>query len=153
MEKEFKSKFGNKVMLNHAWNSSSDTSIWYTVACHCGSDDHNISMVLEYDKSINMLVVNFYKSVNYSAEFSYKHDSDTLVDVAKDKVKIIWKRIKDATILLFTGNVEMEADFILQEPQHIQDFIDAMIEGREYCLGKNLSNVRDDLSVDQEPGC
>lgn len=153
MDETFKSKFGNKVMFNHAWDSGMDTSIWYTISCDCGSADHNTNIMLEYDKSVNMLIVNFYKTINYSQEFSYVHDSDTLIDVVKNRLKAMWKRIKDATKLLFTGYVEMESDFILQDTQHIQDFIDAIMEGKEYCLGKNAFVLEDNLPVDQEPGC
>ena len=155
MEEEFKSKFGNKTTFVNAWDLKEETSIWYNIGCDCGSGEHDTNIMFEYDKSIDILFLNFYKTISYSKEFGHLYyEDDTLVDVIKDKIKVLWKRMKDATKLLFTGYVEMESDFILKDTQHIQDFIDALIEGREYCLNKNPSAVVNDISTtDNEAGC
>lgn len=155
MEEEFKSKFGNKTTFVNAWDSKEETSIWYNIGCDCGSGGHDTNIMFEYDKSTDILFLNFYKTISYSKEFGHLYyEDDTLVDVIKDKIKVLWKRMKDATKLLFTGYVEMESDFILKDTQHIQDFIDALIEGREYCLNKNPSAVVNDIpTTDNEAGC
>lgn len=155
METEFKSKFGNKVSHTSTWDiPMSNTSVWYNIMCDCCSEDHDTTMEFEYDKDMNMLFLSFYKTINYSKEFSYVWDDDTLVDTIKNRIEVIWRRLKDATKLLFTGYVEMDGDFILQDKQHIQDFIDALIEGRDFCLGKNPPILINDESItDNDAGC
>jgi len=154
METEFKSKFGNKVTHVNTWDTPSDTSVWYNIMCDCTDDSHDTSMEFEYDKSANMLFLNFYKTISYSKQFGYMFEDNTLLDSIKNKIEVIWRRLKDATKLLFTGYIEMNGDFVLKDKQHIQDFIDAMVEGRDYCLDKNPpALMNDELLVDNEAGC
>jgi len=153
METEFKSKFGTKVAHVDTWDTPSDTSVWYNIMCDCTDDSHDISVEFEYDKDANMLFLNFYKQINYSKEFNYVFENDTLIDSIKNKIGVIWRRLKDATKLLFTGYIEMSGDFVLKDKQHIQDFIDAMVEGRDFCLEKNPPVLINDELVDGEAGC
>jgi len=154
MMEEFKSKFGNKVTHMNGWDSPGiDTSIWYNIMCDCCDDSHDTAIEFEYDKECNMLFLNFYRKINYSKQFGFRCDDDTLVDLIKDRIKIIWNRFKDATKLLFTGYIEMHSEFILKDKQHIQDFIDALIEGRDYCLRTRDLPTEDKSTIDDEPGC
>ena len=154
METEFKSKFGTKVAHVDTWDTPSDTSVWYNIMCDCTDNDHDTSIEFEYDKDANMLFLNFYKQINYSKEFDYVFEDDTLIDSIKNKIGVIWRRLKDATKLLFTGYIEMSSDFVLKDKQHIQDFIDALTEGGDFCMGKNPPIlVNDELTTDNEAGC
>jgi hypothetical protein len=135
MEKKFKSKFGNKVSFLNKYDYDKGKSIWYKISCDCGSDDHGATIEIEYDKEINMLFLHFYKEVEYAAWWFWKDDN--FLGKIKDIYNCIIKRIKGSIKLLFTGRLEMEDEFILSREDHINDFIEALQEGKEYCKEEN----------------
>lgn len=120
--KIMESKFKKKVCLDAQY----ENSIWYKVFCDCEDDDHTCTIEIEYDPEINMLVLNFYKNVCY--------DWWSCKDNILGKIQNLINRIKKAIRLIFTGTLEMQEFFMLQDISHIQNFIEAMQEGAGYCI-------------------
>ena len=107
-------------------------SIFYRVACDCGSDEHDIHMEFENDPEIpGFIFLNFYKKLVWS---SYWGDNDKWY-------KNFWLRIKGATKMIFKGYVEVEESFILRGEEHIDSFIEALEEGKQYI--KDLKGEED----------
>jgi len=122
MMTEFKSKFPMKVCNSTVF----EDSIWYVFHCDCGSHDHAATIEIEYDKKLNLISLNFYK------DFEYFNWSDGYLD----KVINCWKRFKTAMRILFVGYIEVNADMIINGTDHVDAFIDALIEGRNYVAVK-----------------
>jgi len=98
-----------------------DDSIVYRVACHCGSDEHDVTIELEKDEEIpSMVFLNFYKKIGWCSHWGNLNWFER-----------VWKRIKCSFLMLFTGYVELQEDFILSE-DNIEPFIEALKEGKEY---------------------
>lgn len=137
IKKKFKSKFGTKVSFRNNFDHKEVRSIWYKVECDCGSDEHAATIEMEYDKEMNMLSLHFYKEVSYSAWCFWKDDN--FFGKVKDAYRIIIRRIKGAIKVLFTGHLPMEDEFLLVDEQHINDFIEALEEAKQYCQeGKKI---------------
>jgi len=102
-----------------------DDSIYYRVACTCGSDEHDVTIELEKDKEIpSMVFLNFYKKIGWCSHWGNLNIFERF-----------WKRIKCSFIMLFIGYVELEESFILSK-DNIEPFIEALNEGREYLKDK-----------------
>jgi len=98
-------------------------AIFYRVACDCGSDEHDLHMEFEKDSEIpEMIFLNFYKKLVWS---SYWGDHDKWY-------RNFWLRIKGATKMIFKGYIEVEESFILRGEDHIDSFIEALEEGKQY---------------------
>ena len=107
-----------KVMKTHEFNDS----IYYRAACSCGSDEHDVTIEFEKDEGIpSMIFLNFHKKIAWCSHWG---DNLNIFERA-------WKRIKCSFLMLFTGYVELEESFILQEEENIDGFIEALIEGKE----------------------
>lgn len=100
-----------------------EDSVYYRATCSCGSDEHDITIEFEIDKDIDhMIFLNFYKKVYWSA--NWKSNDNWF--------KNILFRIKGAFKILFFGYLELQEDFILEGEEHIDSFINALKEGKEY---------------------
>ena len=98
-----------------------EDSIYYRVACSCGSNDHDITIEFEKDQDIpSMIFLNFYKNIAWCSHWGNLNIFERA-----------WKRITCSLKMLFTGFVELEESFILSE-DNIESFIKALIEGKEY---------------------
>lgn len=105
-----------------------DDSIYYRAACSCADNEHDVTIEFEIDKEIpSMIFLNFHKKIAWCS-----HWGDNLNFFGR-----VWKRIKCSFLMLFTGYVELEESFILQDEENIDGFIEALIEGKEYVKGKN----------------
>lgn len=92
-------------------------SVFYKVDCGCGCDDGMLTIELEYED--DMFFMNFYKKIAWNAEWKTKWFGQR-----------IWKRIKVAFKVLFTGYFELEESFIFDDEEHVNNFILAIAEGR-----------------------
>ena len=110
-----------------------DESIWYRISCDCGSKDCDTYMEFEFDKRLNMLFLNFHKDVIVAEPYD---DTENIID----KMERYWKRFCKSMRLLFTGYLKMEESFNLQDEEHINNFIDALHEGRDYILEGRKKN-------------
>ena len=104
--------------------SEGKNSIDYAVHCDCGSTDHTCTICFEANKDFGYSVQFFY-DLCYVGAF---YDSNKLFK--------LWRRIKDALRLVFIGYIELQGDFVIREPEHFDNFIEALKEGREFMDNK-----------------
>lgn len=110
----------NKVMKLDEFKDS----VYYRVACGCGSDEHGTTIEVEYDKDLpGMVFVNFYKRLVWSSHWGNYNIAERF-----------WKRIKGALKILFLGYIEVEESLILRDKEHIDGFIEALEEGKQYIM-------------------
>ena len=103
-----------------------EDSIFYRVACSCGSDGHDLTIGFERDPNMpDMIFINFYKDLAWS---SYWGDSNFFTR--------IWRRFKTSLRIFFIGYIEVEESFILQGEKHIDSFIKALEEGKDFIKSK-----------------
>ncbi len=122
---EFQSKFKKGVSLIHKF----DKSLWYSVQCECGDNECGSIVEIECDNEFGLIQLHFYKEVRFDhwryPEYGF--------------FKFNWfrrflYRWKKAIILAFTGKIKLHGDFLLTDPEHINNFIEALQEGRDYCI-------------------
>lgn len=107
-----------RVMKTNEFNDS----VYYRIACSCGSGDDDLTIEFERDPKIpDMIFLNFYKDLAWSSHWG---DSNFF--------NRIWRRIKTSLKILFTGYIEVEESFVLQGEEHINSFIKALEEGKKF---------------------
>ena len=143
-----KSKFRRGVSRNYEL----EKSISYNIECACGSEEHAVKMEVSYSKFEDWpdedLTINFYKKMSLwhkSGNFvlwsicdyipyGYKiadwldENWPGLVTVV-DKISEIYWRIKYSLKILWTGNIEIDDEILLTDPEHVNSFIEAVNEG------------------------
>jgi len=97
-----------------------ENNISYAVHCDCGSTDHTCTMCFEANKDFGYSI-QFYYDLCYSGAF---YDSN--------KLMALWRRIKDALRLIFIGYVELQGDFVICQPEHFDNFLEALKEGKQF---------------------
>jgi hypothetical protein len=99
-------------------------SIYYRIACGCGSNDHDTTIEFEYDKDLpGMVFINFHKKLVWSSHYG-----------TGNFITRFWKRITGALKILFLGYIEVEESLILRDKEHIDGFIEALEEGKRYIM-------------------
>ena len=106
----------NKVMKMDEFNEA----VFYKADCSCGSDDHITTIEMEYDHRINDISLNFYKTIAWCSNWGDENWFGR-----------IWKRIKAATKILFTGYIDLEETFMIEGGEHLNTFIEALHEGKD----------------------
>ena len=109
--------------------NNQDTLIFYRVACACGDNECDCDIIFEHDKNINDISINFYKNL-YWHDY-YNHDMFITRWLA---------RLKLSLKILFTGNVKVQGEFLIQSEEHINNFIMALQEGKKK-IQKNIKNI------------
>ena len=108
-----------------------DDAIFYRVGCDCGEPSCDLTLVLEKDKELpEFILLNFYENMEWC---SYWVDDNKWY-------KNFWSRIKAACKILFTGYISVENTLVLRGEKHIDSFIKALEEGKQYLKGKNNAN-------------
>ena len=104
--------------------------VFYEVACACGSPDHNLILEMVYDKDIKMVSLTMYQKLyrQYWGNVWYKN---------------LYKRIKASLRLLFTGKIETEGELLIKGRGHINDFIKALIEGKDKMSKDDFEVIKD----------
>lgn len=116
-----------------------ENSVYYRAACSCGTNEHDVTIEFEIDKDPTILYLNFYKNINWASSWE---------DL--NWFKIIWKRIKCSFRVFFTGYIELEESFIIRGEDDIDDFIDALIEGKKYLQHTPNKSVQADKAAFDE---
>jgi hypothetical protein len=97
-------------------------SIYYRVSCDCGQPDCDLQVELERDEDFpSMIFLNIYKNLLFSAHW---HNDGWF--------KIQWAKIKAIFRIIFFGYIEVNEGFILKGEEHIECFIQALQQGRNY---------------------
>lgn len=102
-----------------------EDAVFYKIACDCGSDNHDLHFEFEKDPDLDFIYLNMYAKLEWSSYWNYE-----------DKwYKNFWCRIKGAFKMLFKGYIEVEESLILRGEEHINSFIEALEEGKQYVKG------------------
>lgn len=109
--------------------------VYYKVDCDCGSDDHILSFEIEHDESMLSLIT--YQKLSWSSYYSYNNIFGRL-----------WRKIKAIFKLIFLDYIDIEGSIILQGEEHIQNFIDALEEGREQ-VKKSIKDYENEIKEKQ----
>ena len=113
-----------KISKNITKLYESDFYIFYRAICSCCDPDCDANIEFEYDKKFNILSLNFFKkltlTIGNTSELSF--------------FKKTLKKLNIMTKILFNGYVEMDSDFLIQDVDQIDSFIDALIEGKTKML-------------------
>lgn len=105
--------------------------IYYKIDCDCSNDDHITTIEFEYDKKADIIYVSFYKKLIWC---DCCHGLNWF--------QRIYRRIKAALKIIFTGWIDVNESIILQNIDHIDGFIEALKEGKEYILEYQKENKR-----------
>ena len=143
---EFQSKFRRGVSLIHKF----DKSLYYSVQCDCGDSECGSIVEIEVDDEFKLIQLNFYKDVFFDfwryPDEMYLEDGfiSFIKDLFRNKIINATKRFlyrwKKALILGFTGEIKLNGDFVLIDIDHINAFIEALQEGRDYCIEVKKEN-------------
>lgn len=118
-----------------------EKSVFYRVACDCGAKDCDLSLIIEYDEELNYISLNMYKNLHASAHWNYGWKYFDFIRVWQNKIKMI----KD---ILCKGYIEVQEEFLIKDENHINEFIEALEEGKEYIKkylekeGINIGNTK-----------
>lgn len=97
--------------------SEYDDAIFYKAVCDCMCDDHNQTIHLEYDKKVNLMLLNLYNHVRYNDW------------VGGSWFRKMCRRMTASVKLLFTGEIELTGEFIFNGEPAIKDYIKALNSG------------------------
>jgi len=120
---EFQSKFKKGVNLLHQF----DKCLYYNIECDCGDKSCGTTMTVECDTELGLIELHFYKDVQFDY---WMYPEPGIVNYFK-RLAYRWKKIIK---LIFTGEISLESDFVLIDIEHINNFLEAMQEGRDYCI-------------------
>ena len=95
-------------------------TVWYRVACGCGSRRCDLYMDFEYDRELNMCFLHFYKNMYWPGYWGADHWWEKL-----------WLRVKGSLRLLVTGYMKVEEEMTFRDFEHVRGFIVALEEGCE----------------------
>lgn len=123
MNTNFQSKF--KMGVSRQANFSD--SVCYKIDCDCGNSDCAISMWMEYNKECNSIFLHMYQNTKFD---SWRYSDNGFINMIK---RIIYKW-KQAIRLIFTGEISLEGELVLINLDHINSVIEALQEGRDYCI-------------------
>lgn len=125
MKEEFQSKFKRGVSLIHKF----DKSLYYSISCDCGDNECGSIVEIECDDEFGIIQLHFYKDVHFDF---WRYPSYEFFKF--DWFRRFLYRLKKAIILAFTGEITLHGDFVILEPEHITNFAEALLEGRDYCI-------------------
>ena len=144
----FQSKLSRGASLIHKF----DTSLYYSVQCDCGDAECGSIVEIMVDDEFKLIELHFYKDVQFDS-WRYPDDTDLwlkegFINFIKDLyynklingTKRFLYRWKKALILGFTGEIKLHGDFVLLDLDHIDNFIEALKEGRDYCVEVKKEN-------------
>ncbi len=110
----------NNVMKIKEWKG---TQVWYRVGCACSGETCDSTIIFEFDEDFGLIDINFYKTIIWNEYWNNKWFHQRW-----------WARIKVACKVLFKGYIELEGNFMIEEKEHLDEFIKALQEGRTKML-------------------
>ncbi len=110
----------NKISYRVLELNSYPGAVWYRVVCSCGCGDSDITLELEKEDDVKgMVFLNMYQKMSASA---YYGDTNFF--------KILLTKLKMVCTIFFKGYIEVEGSTILEGKEHIDNFIQALEEGK-----------------------
>jgi len=116
-------------------------TVFYRTECQCMSQDHQITLEIEYDKVVNKVNMHLYFNTGYFEPYFYG-DSYGILTKIIGKLKNYIGRIKASIKLLFTGHLVREDCFTFIDENHIKQFVEAVQEGVNFCKKEGNSGRR-----------
>ena len=129
--------------------SEDDQHVLYRTGCSCGEPRHDIGMYITRNTDSDDISWYFYTNATYYSPSAFYGTFWT-------KCVDIWERMKASLKLLFTGFLEYDSEFLIEDPEIAQNIINELNEGREYLLNKEKEqekckcNCKDKLLTDKE---
>jgi len=123
----------NRIMKLHEF----EDCIVFRSACSCNDKSHDLWISVELDEENHLLNIVF--TANVSIYWDLYDIKDSLIKRIVKIYKNVFYRIKKSFKLLFTGYLEMETGFIMDDENSIKDFLDAINNSVE--IIKNRKDV------------
>lgn len=95
--------------------------ILYRAACACGSTNHDLTLVLEYDEKVGDITLSIYNDTEWLSDFTSR----------LNPFQKLWERIKAALRILFTGYLSTQSELIIDSEEQIIELKRALEEGVE----------------------
>lgn len=114
-----------RVMKTHEF----DDSIYYRVACQCGDPQCDLTLEIDYDKKIGTINLFMSKKLMASAHWGgyWKYC---------DFIRVIWKKLGMIWDIATKGYIEVSEETMIQGEEHIDNFIEALQQGKKFMIGK-----------------
>jgi hypothetical protein len=101
-------------------------AILYRLSCEDGEPDHDMSFEIEWDEEWQRVIFNFHKKLYWSAYWN-----------TTTWYQNLWKKLKAIYRIVFYGYIKVEESLLIDKPEHIETFYDALKEGQ-----KKLENLK-----------
>jgi hypothetical protein len=115
----------------------------YRIMCACGSPDCDTTIDFHYEDGI------FQTHIYHKMHYPYWKADNWFEEK--------WLRVKAAVKLLFTGDIDVESDTTITDPEHIQGIIDTFKEAQtqmesysENLAQKWIETLADNAKKDQD---
>ena len=103
----------------------------YRAVCSCSQEKHDLTIHLEKDTKFDLLLLTFYVNLSINKYFEL-WEKDDFKGKLKKFIHILWTRIKLSLKVLFTGYIEIEQEFIIDDKEQVDGLIKALEEGKQY---------------------
>lgn len=119
-----------------------DKSIWYRVACMCGSEYCDLTLELE-DSGHGQIHLNMYKQLRASAHWGFTGKWGWF-----DFLRVFTNKIRMCFVIMFKGSIEVSESLIINDPKHLDEFVEALKDGQEYL--KSVPEMEEKLQLIEE---
>lgn len=106
-----------------------EDSVFYRVACDCGSEKCDLTLELEYTGHIYL---NMYKTLRAAAYFGKTWKYFDWFRVFKNKLLMMWSIFR-------TNEIEVSESFVIGDEDQIDSFIEVLEAGKKYLHENALS--------------
>jgi len=108
--------------------------VMYRAACSCGEPEHDLYIEISKDLFSEDITCTFYTNVSSCMSIYYRNIYTRFCSFLS--------RCKAAFKLIFLGDLELQADFIIEDPEVMANIINTFREGKKYLLScKNEDRV------------
>jgi hypothetical protein len=104
--------------------------IRFRAANDCGEEECDTTIDISFNEDYGMEEITFWKNVGVFAFWDSNYDYPIWSRI-RGRVEVIWKRMKIASKVLFTGYYEAQEEFLMRDPEAISNIIKALEYGKE----------------------
>jgi hypothetical protein len=119
-------------------------SVWYRLACNCQDPEDDAHIEIEIDKDVQMMTLTFGRRFRIFYNSSY---TDEVFEKIKNWVRSMKWRLSLVIKMLFTGYIKIDSELIILDVKHIDSYIKALQEGRDYCFKRAEENKSKDKEI------
>lgn len=124
-------------------NEFSDT-VYYRVACDCASEECDLTLDMSWDKEVGYIYLEIYKNLIASSYYGRLWKHFDFIRVWRNKIKMIKK-------IIFDGYIEIQGDTLFKDVEHIENFINALEQGKQFIIGRETKWQESQKSQKQTP--